>query len=111
MDSLDFSHDIKTQQPQRGRQIIARLTRRNDLMKVFKAKKILRDDKNVFNTVYINEDLTRQRHMVLQRLLAKKREGRIIGAWRYQGRIFYRIDENGRPIRVPDYFEFNPDYL
>jgi hypothetical protein len=108
---IDCSHYVGSTLQKHGRQIIVRLTRRNVIVKLFKVKKDLRKDDNVFNKVYINEDLTQHRYSMLQRLLLKKREGRIVGAWSHQGRIFYRVDGTSKPVRVSNILEFDPDSI
>jgi hypothetical protein len=104
--SIDWSHYTTKADPKRGRQLVVRLVRINDRIKILRARKELRKPDQKFASVYINEDLTRSRFSLLQALLGKKREHKILDACSYNGKVCYKTSEDSKTITVQDVFNF-----
>lgn len=109
-DDIDYSHFVTKPDAVKGREMIVKFTRRNVKVQFISKRKKLRDAQSKFRTVYINEDLTRDRYQLLKKLviLKKSEHSPIHSCWSYNGNIFYKKSETDKPVRIHNHLSFDP---
>ena len=105
------SHFNSKPDPAKGRELLVKFIRHNDKAKFISQRKKLRDPSNKFNSVFINEDLTKARYVLLRKLIKKKDEKVIFACWTYDGNIFFKKVASDNPIKVRDTLSFATDCL
>lgn len=60
-----------------------------------------------FKAVYVNEDLTAIRYGVLRKLLDYKSTKKIYNCWSNHGHLYYKMEENGKPVKVNNLVKFD----
>lgn len=75
------------------------------------SRKKLRDSPNKdLRNLFINEDLTRPRYLLLRALQALRKEKRLHTAWSFGGRIYYKLSDSKdeKPTLVKNPLSFDP---
>lgn len=96
-DQIDRSHIVGKSDTKGKRQVIVKFTSYKTRREVYAAKTKL---KNNPENVFISEDLTRQRHVIVKKLLELRKAKMIRNMWTIDGRIFYKINDESRPVLV-----------
>lgn len=105
---IHISHFLDSDKSKK-RQLIVEFAHPKDKLSLLTNRKKLRDPNNEFHDVFINEDLTRPRYLLLRALQAKRKEQRIHTAWSFRGKIFYKLTDSKdeRPILVKNPLSFD----
>ncbi|KAL5005065.1 hypothetical protein ScPMuIL_018521 [Solemya velum] len=96
VDDIERSHILGKYTPDKN-QIICRFRSHKTKMKVFLAKKMLKDNPL---KMFMSEDLTKSNHAIIQELLTKKKNKQITSFWTIDTKIFMKKTEDEKPIHT-----------
>lgn len=93
------------------RQIIVEFANPQARIDLLSNRRKLREPEHEYGKVYINEDLTRQRYMLLRAMQAKKKYNLLHAAWSFSGKLCYKLTSSveEKPVIIKNPLTFNVD--
>ena len=100
---IDRSHFNSRPDAEKGRELLVKFIRHNDKVRFISKRRKLREaGSQKHSSVFVNEDLTRDRYVLLRKLIKMKKDSLINSAWSHDGNIFYKKAESDTPVKVKD---------
>lgn len=108
---IDRSHWNSPDDQNKGRELIVKFVRHRERTEFISQRAKLRATDDKYSSIYINEDLTKIRYSLLREMINAKKKGKLFSVWTYDGTLWYKRDDKGKPIKVKNPISFDPDTL
>ncbi|XP_062601545.1 uncharacterized protein LOC134263246, partial [Saccostrea cucullata] len=99
-DDINRSHPIGRPNSNNLRQVICRFRSWKIKNKIYSAKKNLKDNPQNPSKIFVTEDLTKYRQLVVKKIIEAKKANKLHSFWTYDGRIYIKTEKEGDRIQI-----------